>query len=210
MQERYSYYSYSLWFGIVNRFSDFFDPITFTANCSKSVKVLEGRIFRVLDNYQGKYLNSNSSNQTYYDYIILQGQFIASVMNMSNIIAVNCMYGMQEDVWQSNILQIYTQNIVNIYYFILSNDQYVFEDIVNILDITLLKLFSGSIYILLSNWILNPLMSLLYSIFGDLNLKSYLTSQSSVSKPSNTTKTINIINSPKASINSLWNGLTNL
>ena len=51
ISQKYSYYSYSIWIGILGRFSNYFDPNTFTSNCSKLINTLEGRSLRLIENY---------------------------------------------------------------------------------------------------------------------------------------------------------------
>ena len=143
---RHSYQSYSFYFGFADRLASFFSPHSKMQNCNRLLEKVEEKLVRIQENYMGRYVNSEEEN--YYNYMIQQGELWADILRQVHPFTFNCIYGLNQDLWESNVKIIYAKSVLYILDFWLENDEFIFQDMIQIYNLTFDAVFNGQLYLL--------------------------------------------------------------
>ena len=126
----YSNQPYAFFFGALDRFADFFSPLSKMQGCNKLIQYLEGKLVRMHANYPGAFASRTGDE---FAFLIEQGEFAADAIRLTHEITRTCMYAAVYDVWTDNILKIYGQkSAYDLIYFLLKSDQHVYSDMVSV------------------------------------------------------------------------------
>ena len=76
----------------------------------------------------------------------------AEILRQSHTIAYNALYGLEWQVYEAHLYPIYTQNYIDVLYHVAKQGQYIYLDLVTIMDAVVAQTLTGLVYIYLPNW----------------------------------------------------------
>jgi len=80
--------------------------------------------------------------------MIQQGELWADILRQVHPFTFNCIYGLNQDLWESNVKIIYAKSVLYILDFWLENDEFIFQDMIQIYNLTFDAVFNGQLYLL--------------------------------------------------------------
>ena len=113
-------------------------------DCKRNMHEYRSREARFFENYEGKYRYGENTVQ---DYVDLQGIFLSHALMMAHPITYSCLYAFQINLMEEKIEYLNSLSALEIFRFFLKADLFIFNDIVDILDLTVVGVVKNEVYL---------------------------------------------------------------
>ena len=95
VSDTYEYKPYKFWYGLIDRYADYFEYYSETQECNRWLQIFESRIVKFRENY---YPNQNNSDGTVFDFIDTQGTYIADSLRISHNLTQTCLTSVRQEI----------------------------------------------------------------------------------------------------------------